>query len=54
VSGQIYAPATLTTPPPRKNALGMYYTGGWVGPRSSLEISSLLGSEPQLVFRPIA
>jgi hypothetical protein len=36
MSGQLHAPAAL---PPRKSP-GTHWIGGWVGPRSSLELQS--------------
>jgi len=35
MSGQFHAPATL---PPGKKALGTYCIGGWVGPRTGLDV----------------
>jgi len=35
ISGQLHAPAALTA---RERAHGTHWIGGWVGPRSSLDM----------------
>jgi hypothetical protein len=50
VSGQLHAPATLSV---GETAAGTHWTGGWVGPKASLEATEqrqtlpLLGVKPQ-------
>jgi hypothetical protein len=37
IGGSVWEPASRPGPPPGERASGTHWTGGWVGPRTSLD-----------------